>query len=236
MTSRGPADFAQSFLLFSGYLVNRLYDTAKKVLFFVENADLEEYVGFLTRTRLFRDISSEIVHWRVGFRRMQRPDRRLELARKVSVCLDSFTRIFSKTDFLKDFPVKPEGFKKLSKLRKAPIDSIKEINQFDFTGQSNPPNAVFVTFNDLGQSESQIQPQTETDAKTITTCERPRESTPAQRAQDRDADENSRKGPSFFHLTFSEMPETTSQSLMTPAVATRRPGDCRESKVTTGRT
>lgn len=216
------------FLLFSGYLVNRLYDSAKKILFFVENADLEKYVNFLSKTRVFREISSELVCWKLGFKRLRGAKDPVEMAQRVSSSFDFFTRIFSKTDLLKDFPTKQNQLKNLSKFRKKPIESIKEMKQFDLSDQKQNSHAVFVTFNDLSQTRPQKGPPKDAISR------QKNENNPEQTTNnEKESLLKTSNIPSLFHLTFSEIPEPPTQ-VKTEVGFVKANGafrECRESKV-----
>lgn len=147
--------------MFSSYLLNRVFDLCNKILFFLDSAKHREYVGFLAKTRAFRELCSEVLCWRLGLARLDPKDPRLRLLRSASGVLESFTATFAQANLLAECPRKQNHPSPLASFRKAPADSLRELNARDLATQSPPAPGVFVTFNNLdaaGEKRDSPQP------------------------------------------------------------------------------
>jgi hypothetical protein len=142
-------------MFYSSYLINKLYDFTKKWLFFLENNGLKGFIEHQKKSNYFAEIFTEISHWKRGFRKLEEMKNLQKLLvdtfKSISFCQQLFTEMGL---FIGQTPNQQNKLAGLSKFKKKPIDSIKEIenNFFKRKKEKMQENNVFITFTNLDET------------------------------------------------------------------------------------
>lgn len=144
----GP-DFERDFLVFSGYLVNRVFDLTKKWLFFVQNGGVDGFLKHQSKAGMLVELATEIAHWKNGFQKLKLHGSRKPLFASVFKSISFSQQLFAEMGLFSHLPSQQNKPVSLSILKKQPVDSIKEIG----SGGGISEN-VFITFTNLDETDA----------------------------------------------------------------------------------
>lgn len=162
-------------MFYSSYIINKLYDFTKKWLFFLENNGLKAFIQHQNKSNFFSEIFTEISHWNRGFRKLEKMGNPRKLLLDVFKSISFSQKLFKQMGlFAGQAPNLKNYIADLSKFKKKPVDSIKEMNNnlFEKDSRKEQENKVFITFTNLDTTNKNEKNNIKNQAESISPREK----------------------------------------------------------------